>query len=166
MVVQHQDRYGKAKNKLHNLAISDQSFPLWPHAHCTPKGVDKFKNFGEVEYVGPEKERPGWRGVGREANDVAEVRAGGGGDDGEGAAKGHDEGERRKRVKLWRAVIGFEDVGSSKGRRERDSGEKECEEEVGGNCEGEELVGGAEGLALGSRKSARSLGGSLASTGG
>ncbi|KAF9685026.1 hypothetical protein SADUNF_Sadunf03G0011500 [Salix dunnii] len=151
MVVQHQDRYGKAKNKLHNLAISDQSFPLWPHTHCTPKGVDKFKNFGEVEYVGPEKERPRWRGVGREANDVVEVRAGGGGDDGEGAPKGHDEGEKEEHE----AVEGchwFEDVGSSEGRRERNSGEKECEEEVAGNCEGEELVGGAKRLAWGPGK--------------
>lgn len=85
------------------------------------------------------------RGVGREANDVVEVRAGGGRDDGEGAAKGHDEGEKEEDE----AVEGcdwFEDLRSSEGR-ERDSGEKECEEEVGGNCEGEELVGRAKGLA-------------------
>jgi hypothetical protein len=114
------------------------------------KGVDKFKNLGEVEYVGPEKERPRLRGVGREANDVVEVRAGGGRDDGEGAAKGHDEGEKEEDE----AVEGcdwFEDLRSSEGR-ERDSGEKECEEEVGGNCEGEELVGRAKGLAWGPGK--------------
>ncbi|KAJ6416147.1 hypothetical protein OIU84_004866 [Salix udensis] len=56
------------------------------------------------------------------------------GDDGEGAAKGHDEGDKEEGEAV-EGCDGFEDVGSSEGRRERDSGEKECEEEVGGNCE-------------------------------
>uniref|UniRef100_A0A6N2K996 Uncharacterized protein n=1 Tax=Salix viminalis TaxID=40686 RepID=A0A6N2K996_SALVM len=54
----------------------------------------------------PRKERPGWRGVGREANDVAEVRAGGG-EMMERVQPRAMMKEIRKRVKLWRAVIGL-----------------------------------------------------------
>lgn len=55
------------------------------------ESVHEFHNLGKVKHVCPEEERAVWFSVFREANDVVEIRRGG--EDGEGATDGHDEGE-------------------------------------------------------------------------
>ena len=67
------------------------------------------------------------------------------GDDGEGAAKGHDEGEEEENEGV-QGCDGFQDMGSKGG--ERGSGKEECEGEVAEDCQSEEQWGGAKSLTL------------------
>lgn len=71
--------------------------------------------------MGPKKEGAGRKGVGREANYVVQRRWIG--DDGEGAAEGHDEGEEEKSERM-EGCDGFQDMGSE--GRERGFGEEKC----------------------------------------
>ncbi|XVE67352.1 hypothetical protein DITRI_Ditri08aG0153800 [Diplodiscus trichospermus] len=106
------------------------------------KGIDEFKNLGEIEDVGPEKKGAVRKGVGREANDVVQGRWWVG-DDGDGAAKGHDEGDEEESEGV-QGCDGFQDMGSKGG--ERGSGEVECEAEVSDDCQSEKQWGGAKSL--------------------
>ncbi|KAF7803644.1 hypothetical protein G2W53_042755 [Senna tora] len=92
--------------------------------------VDEFEDFGEVEDVGPEEEWAGGRGVGREAEDPAEVRSVGGGEGGEDASEGHEEGEEEEE-EVVDGGDGLEEAGR-KGR-EGEEGEEESEGERGGS---------------------------------
>lgn len=84
------------------------------------KGVHEFKDLGEVEDVGPEKEGPSGRGMQWEANDPVEVRSVG--EDGEGATDGHDEGEEEE-GEVVDGGDGFEEAGAEGGERDEVAGE-------------------------------------------
>jgi hypothetical protein len=79
------------------------------------KGVYEFEDLGEVEDVGPEKEGPSGRNVRWEAKDPVEVRSVG--EDGEGAADGHDKGEEEE-GEVVDSGDGFEEVGAKGGERD------------------------------------------------
>lgn len=90
------------------------------------EGVHKLVDFGEVEDIGPEEERPRWWGFGWEADDPERVRCVG--EDGDQGTNGHDEGEEEE-VEVVDGGDGFEAAWFDKW--EREVGEEESEGEVG-----------------------------------